>query len=98
MPSTVDIQDFISSRKLSGFQTTVLVLCFIVVAVDGFDTAAVGYVAPALVAQWNVTRSQLAPQGQPPPPAAWVRLASPSRAHERESSRDHHIAATVNVP
>jgi MFS transporter, AAHS family, 4-hydroxybenzoate transporter len=61
MPSTVDIQDFISSRKLSGFQTTVLVLCFIVVAVDGFDTAAVGYVAPALVAQWNVTRSQLAP-------------------------------------
>jgi hypothetical protein len=23
MPSTVDIQDFINSRKLSGFQTTV---------------------------------------------------------------------------
>jgi MFS transporter, AAHS family, 4-hydroxybenzoate transporter len=61
MPSTVDIQDFINSRKLSGFQTTVLVLCFRVVAVDGFDTAAVGYVAPALVAQWKVTRPQLAP-------------------------------------
>jgi AAHS family 4-hydroxybenzoate transporter-like MFS transporter len=61
MPSTIDIQDFINSRKLSGFQTTVLVLCFLVVAVDGFDTAAVGYVAPALVAQWKVTRPQLAP-------------------------------------
>ena len=61
MPSTVNIQDFINSRKLSGFQTTVLVLCFLVVAVDGFDTAAVGYVAPALVAQWKVTRPQLAP-------------------------------------
>jgi AAHS family 4-hydroxybenzoate transporter-like MFS transporter len=38
-------------RKLSGFQTTVLILCFLVVAVDGFDTAAVSYVAPALIAQ-----------------------------------------------
>ena len=61
MPRTVDIRDFINSRKLSGFQTTVLVFCFLVVAVDGFDTAAVGYVAPALVAQWKVARPQLAP-------------------------------------
>jgi MFS transporter, AAHS family, 4-hydroxybenzoate transporter len=61
MPSTIDIHDFINSRKLSRYQLTVLVLCFLVVAVDGFDTAAVGYVAPALVAQWKVTRPQLAP-------------------------------------
>ena len=57
----IDIQEFINSRKMSGYQITVLVLCFLVVAVDGFDTAAVGYVAPALVAQWKVTRPQLAP-------------------------------------
>jgi AAHS family 4-hydroxybenzoate transporter-like MFS transporter len=61
MATTVDIHDFINSRKLSGYQITVLVLCFLVVAVDGFDTAAVGYVAPALVAEWKVTRPQLAP-------------------------------------
>src|SRR3954471_3882794 len=58
---TIDIQDFINSRKMSGYQITVLVLCFLVVAVDGFDTAAVGYVAPALVTEWKVTRPQLAP-------------------------------------
>src|SRR4051794_1339480 len=58
---TIDIQDFINSRKMSGYQIAVLVLCFLVVAVDGFDTAAVGYVAPALVAEWKVTRPQLAP-------------------------------------
>jgi hypothetical protein len=29
----------------------VLILCFLVVAVDGFDTAAVGYIVPVLVAQ-----------------------------------------------
>ncbi|MBV8916209.1 MAG: MFS transporter [Acetobacteraceae bacterium] len=58
---TIDIQDFINSRHLSGFQVAVLILCFFVVAVDGFDTAAVGYIGPALVAQWKVTRPQLAP-------------------------------------
>ncbi|MCK8786309.1 aromatic acid/H+ symport family MFS transporter [Roseomonas sp. NAR14] len=58
---TVDIQEFINSRRLSGYQLTVLVLCFLVVAVDGFDTAAVGYIAPALRAQWQVTPPQLAP-------------------------------------
>jgi AAHS family 4-hydroxybenzoate transporter-like MFS transporter len=62
MPTTViNILDFINSRKLYGFQISVLVLCFLVVAVDGFDTAAVGYIAPALVEQWKVTRPQLAP-------------------------------------
>lgn len=48
---TVDIQDFINSRPLSRYQITVLILCFLVVAADGFDTAAVGYIAPALRAQ-----------------------------------------------
>src|SRR3954452_23029854 len=39
----------------------VIVLCFLVVAADGFDTAAVGYIAPALRAQWGATPAQLAP-------------------------------------
>lgn len=52
---TIDVQDFINSRPLSRYQLTVLILCFLVVAADGFDTAAVGYIAPALRAQWGVT-------------------------------------------
>lgn len=58
---TVDIQDFINSRPLSRYQLMVIILCFLVVAADGFDTAAVGFIAPALRAQWNVTPAQLAP-------------------------------------
>src|SRR4051812_11776001 len=58
---TVDIQEFINSRPLSRYQIMVIVLCFFVVAADGFDTAAVGYIAPALRAQWGVTPAQLAP-------------------------------------
>ena len=58
---TVDIQEFINPRPLSRYQIMVIVLCFFVVAADGFDTAAVGYIAPALRAQWGVTPAQLAP-------------------------------------
>jgi hypothetical protein len=28
---------------------------------DGFDTAAIGYIAPSLLTQWHVTRPALAP-------------------------------------
>src|SRR3954468_23976888 len=58
---TIDIQEFINSRPLSRYQIMVIVLCFLVVAADGFDTAAVGYIAPALRAQWGATPAQLAP-------------------------------------
>ena len=40
--------------KLGGFQITAMVVCFIVVALDGFDTQSVAFVAPALREAWNV--------------------------------------------
>jgi AAHS family 4-hydroxybenzoate transporter-like MFS transporter len=58
---TIDVQDFINAHKLSRIQITIVVLCFLIVAVDGFDTAAIGYIAPALRAQWGVTPAQMAP-------------------------------------
>src|SRR4051794_41387797 len=58
---TIDVQDFINEHKLSGIQITIVVLCFLIVAVDGFDTAAIGYIAPALRAQRGVTPAQNAP-------------------------------------
>ena len=35
-------------RKMSALQILTLVICFLVVAADGFDVASVGYVAPLL--------------------------------------------------
>src|SRR3954464_15951438 len=58
---TIDVQDFMNSHKLSAFQVKVIALCFLVVAIDGFDTAAIGFIAPALPAPWGVTPAQLAP-------------------------------------
>lgn len=58
---SVDVQAFIDDQRFSPFQWTVLVLCFLVVAADGFDTAAVGFIAPSLVQQWGIARSSLGP-------------------------------------
>ena len=61
---TIDVQDFITEhtdRKLSPLQLRTIVLCFLIVAIDGFDTGAIGFIAPALKADWQVTAGQLAP-------------------------------------
>jgi len=58
---TIDVQHFINAHKLSVVQITLLVLCFLIVAIDGFDTAAIGFIAPAIRADWGLTPGQLAP-------------------------------------
>jgi MFS transporter, AAHS family, 4-hydroxybenzoate transporter len=58
---TIDVQDFMNSHKLSSYQIRIIALCFLIVAIDGFDTAAIGFIAPALRAEWGVTAAQLAP-------------------------------------
>ena len=57
---SIDVQRFIDARGLSRAQVLLLVLCFLVVAVDGFDTIAIGFIAPAIRAEWGATPAQLA--------------------------------------
>jgi len=59
--ATVNVQEVIDSRKLSGFQVLVVSLCALIVLIDGFDTQAIGYVAPAIVRSWHVDRAALTP-------------------------------------
>lgn len=56
-----DIQDFLDSQPFSPFQRIIFALCFTIVLLDGFDTAAIGYIAPSLIAEWGVSRPALAP-------------------------------------
>ncbi|ARS47325.1 4-hydroxybenzoate transporter [Ectopseudomonas mendocina] len=55
------VSEIIDSSPLSALQIRVLLLCFLVVVLDGFDTAAIGYIAPELIREWGIERSQLAP-------------------------------------
>jgi AAHS family 4-hydroxybenzoate transporter-like MFS transporter len=55
-PGTIDVQAFIDNQRFSPYQWMLLIVCFLVVAADGFDTAAIGYVAPSLTTEWGVSK------------------------------------------
>lgn len=56
LPATavVDVGDLIDRQELGPFQVGVLLLCAAAMFVDGFDTQAIGYVAPALSAALTI--------------------------------------------
>ena len=60
-PPTLDIQQFLNQHPFSPFQWLIFALCFVIVLLDGFDTAAIGFIAPSLIKEWGVTRAGLAP-------------------------------------
>ena len=63
MPATqsVDVQSFLNDQRFSRFQWVIFGLCFLIVLADGFDTAAIGFIAPSLIKEWGVTKPALAP-------------------------------------
>ncbi|NVZ99451.1 MFS transporter [Pseudomonas gingeri] len=58
---TASIGEIIDACAISRYQIIVLLLCFLVVLVDGFDTAVIGYIAPSLRQEWGLQPSQLSP-------------------------------------
>jgi MFS transporter, AAHS family, 4-hydroxybenzoate transporter len=57
----VDVAAFIDAQPVGGFQIRLLLTCAAVLFLDGFDTQAIGYVAPALVKDWGLTKAALGP-------------------------------------
>jgi AAHS family 4-hydroxybenzoate transporter-like MFS transporter len=56
---TVDVRTFIDSQPISAYQWMVTAMCGLIVFMDGFDAQAVGFVAPALTADLQVSRAVL---------------------------------------
>jgi AAHS family 4-hydroxybenzoate transporter-like MFS transporter len=59
--SPVDVAEFIDAQPVGEFQIRLLLLCAMVLFFDGFDTQAIGYVAPALAKEWGLTKGALGP-------------------------------------
>ncbi len=57
----VNVQTLLNEHPFSGFQWVIFALCFLIVLLDGFDTAAIGYIAPSLIGEWGVSKPALAP-------------------------------------
>ncbi|MEN3751755.1 MFS transporter [Mangrovibacter sp. SLW1] len=52
----VNIKEWIDARPISPFQWRVLALCLIIIMFDGYDAAVMGFIAPALIEQWGISR------------------------------------------
>ena len=59
--SPVDVVEFIDQQPVGGFQLKLLLTCAAVLFLDGFDTTAIGYVAPSLAKEWHLTKADLGP-------------------------------------
>ena len=59
--ATIDVADFIDHKPIGNFQIRILLMCFAVLFIDGYDTQALGYIAPALSQDWKLARGALGP-------------------------------------
>src|ERR1700743_1926751 len=59
--AAIDVVKFIDAQPVGGFQLKLLATCAAVLFLDGCDTQAIGYVAPALAKEWHLTKADLGP-------------------------------------
>lgn len=57
----VDVAGFIDQQPVGSFQIKLLLTCAAVLFLDGFDTTAIGYVAPSLAKEWGLSKGALGP-------------------------------------
>jgi AAHS family 4-hydroxybenzoate transporter-like MFS transporter len=58
---TINIGDVLENSQIGPLHIRVFALCMISLIMDGFDVQVMGYVGPAIVADWKIDRSQLGP-------------------------------------
>lgn len=57
----LNIQQAIDDSKFSLFHWTLIILGFLILAIDGYDTAAMGYIAPSVAKDWGIAKQDLGP-------------------------------------
>lgn len=60
-PARIDLPAFLDRQRFGPTQWLIFALCFLIVLFDGFDTAAIGFIAPSLLQEWGIARPMLAP-------------------------------------
>src|SRR5271155_4509503 len=53
------VPDIINQGRIGAFQYLVVLLCGLVMLIDGFDTQAISYMAPLMAKEWGVSRQLL---------------------------------------
>jgi MFS transporter, AAHS family, 4-hydroxybenzoate transporter len=58
---TTDAPPFSRAHRISRFQWLIFAMSFGIILLDGFDTGAIGFIAPSLLTEWDLQRAALAP-------------------------------------
>ncbi|WP_441299863.1 MFS transporter [Bordetella genomosp. 1] len=61
MAATLSIPTLIDQERMGAFQWRVLILCFLIALFDGFDTQAMAFTGPAILAAFKLEAGALAP-------------------------------------
>jgi AAHS family 4-hydroxybenzoate transporter-like MFS transporter len=61
MAAVINVNDTIDRHPITAYQIGVLVLCMVAAAIDGYDTQAIGYTAPAIAQAFNLPREVFGP-------------------------------------
>lgn len=59
--NSFDVPSFIDNRRIGLTQYAIVVLCGLVMFLDGFDTQAISYMAPSISKEWNLPKEMLGP-------------------------------------
>jgi AAHS family 4-hydroxybenzoate transporter-like MFS transporter len=58
---TFEIGKLVNEQKIGRFAVSLLIWCFLVLLVDGYDQVAIAYAAPGIVKDWSLTRGSFGP-------------------------------------
>ena len=59
--TAIDVTAVIDRRRLGAFQVRLFVLCALCLIMDGFDVQVIGFLAPEITRDWQITSATLAP-------------------------------------
>src|SRR5438105_803304 len=58
---SIDPTHLINTRPLGRHQVLIILMCTLSMILDGYDVQVMGYVAPALLAEWGLQKAALTP-------------------------------------
>src|SRR5579863_3108069 len=60
-PTQVNVAQLVDRSRVGAFQWGIFTLCSLCLIMDGFDVQAMGYVAPAIIREWQIPNYVLGP-------------------------------------